>query len=195
MIGGTPQAETLARSFHRLGWLGVVVQAVLALNSVVLLAWAFVGAVPGARPMGRTGYLALVGLAILLFTTFWSYRYVTLGARMREPDRRPTRAAVVSTLWIGLWASGLGIAVSMLMLVVEVTRLVILVLRTPQAGVPVMQLGAETAAWVSAIDVVSLLADVSTLGAELLVFGVTLWLLFRVTRVAADAAPAASTSQ
>jgi len=75
----------------------------------------------------------------------------------------------------------------MLMLVLEVTRLVILVLRTPQAGVPVMQLGAESAAWVSAIDVVSLLADVSTLGAELLVFAVTLWLLFRVTRAAGAA--------
>lgn len=184
------QSEKVAASFHRLGWLGVAVQAVLALNSIVLLAWAFIGAAPGARPMGRTGYLALVGLAILLFTTFWSYRYTTLAARMRDPARRPPQATVLKTLWVGLWASGLGIAVSMLMLVLEVTRLVILVLRTPQAGVPVMQLGAESAAWVSAIDVVSLLADVSTLGAELLVFAVTLWLLFRVTRGAGASVPA-----
>ena len=181
------QPENLAGSFRRLGWLGVAVQAVLALNSIVLLSWAVIGAAPGARPMGRTGYLALVGLAILLFTTFWSYRYTVLGARLRDPERRPTRGAVVNTLWVGLWASGIGIAVSMLMLVLEVTRLVILVLRTPQAGVPVMQLGAESAAWVSAIDVVSLLADVSTLAAELLVFAVTLWLLFRFTRAAGAA--------
>jgi hypothetical protein len=53
--------------------------------------------------------------------------------------------------------------------------------------VPVIQMQAENrAAWVSAIDVVSLLADVSTLAAELMVFGVTLWLLFRITQAAED---------
>lgn len=42
------------------------------------------------------------------------------------------------------------------------------------------------AAWVSAIDVVSLLADVSTLAGELLILGGTLWLLFRITQSAAE---------
>jgi len=36
------------------------------------------------------------------------------------------------------------------------------------------------------MDVVSLLADVTTLAAELTVLGFTLWLLFRITRAAED---------
>jgi hypothetical protein len=40
------------------------------------------------------------------------------------------------------------------------------------------------------LALVSLLADVSTLTAELLVFGIPLWLLFRVTQAAADFDPA-----
>ena len=106
---------------------------------------------------------------------------------MADAARRPARRSVVNVLWVGLGASALGIVVSMMLLIAEVVRLLILVLATPQAGVPVIQTATDSrAAWVSAIDVVSLLADVSTLGGELVILGFTLWLLFRFSRVAAD---------
>jgi Protein of unknown function (DUF3611) len=182
------KAERVARLFSRLGWTGVCIQLVLLLGAIFIFAWVSLGGVPGGRPvLGRTDYLGLVGLAILVFTTFWSYRYTRLARRMAEPASRPPRRAVVNTLWVGLFASGTGVAISMVLLVIEVARLLILVMKAPQAGVPVIQMQAENrAAWVSAIDVVSLLADVSTLAAELMVFGVTLWLLFRITQAAED---------
>ena len=186
-MAGT-KTDSIARQLYRLGWAGVCVQLILLLGALVMFGWVSLGGVPGARPvMSRTDYLALVGLAILVFTTFWSYRYTRLGRRVADPGRRPPHRAVVNTLWVGQWASALGIALSTLLLVIEVVRLMILVMKAPQAGVPVVQMQAESrAAWVSAIDVVSLLADVTTLAAELTVLGFTLWLLFRVSRAAED---------
>jgi hypothetical protein len=90
---------------------------------------------------------------------------------------------VAKTLRVGIWASCVGIVVSMLLLIAEVLRLLFLFLKTPQAGVPVIQTQAENrSAWVSAIDVVSLLAEICTLVGELLVVAFTLWLLFAVLK-------------
>jgi hypothetical protein len=185
-MAGT-KTDSIARQLYRLGWAGFCIQLILLLAALVMLAWVSLGGV-GARPvMSRTDYVALVGLAILIFTTFWSYRYTRLARRIAEPGDRPPHRAVVNTLWVGLWASALGVALSTLLLVIEVVRLLIVVMKAPQAGVPVIQTQAENrAAWVSGIDVVSLLADVTTLAAELTVLGFTLWLLFRITRAAED---------
>jgi hypothetical protein len=129
-----------------------------------------------------TDYLALTGLAVLVFTTSWSYRYARLGYRIEDPARRPRRSLVNRTLWIGLWASCVGICISLTLLMVEIVRLLILLLKAPQGGVPVIRTEAtDRAYWVSAIDVVSLLAELCTLTGELVILGFTLWLLFRIT--------------
>ena len=73
--------------------------------------------------------------------------------------------------------------VSVLLIVIEVLRLLFLFLKTPQAGVPVIQTQADSrTAWVSAMDVVSLLAEICTLVGELFVIALTLWLLFTVLK-------------
>ena len=70
----------------------------------------------------------------------------------------------------------------MLLMVIEVGRLLFVFLRAPQGGVPVMQTETkDPSSWVSAIDMVGLLADLSVLAAELIVLAFTLWLVFRVT--------------
>jgi len=142
------------------------------------------GKATGSRvALGVMDYLALVGLAILAFTTFWSYRYTRLARRIADPELRPEWTSVAKTLRVGIWASCVGIVVSMLLLIAEVLRLLFLFLKTPQAGVPVIQTQAENrSAWVSAIDVVSLLAEICTLVGELLVVAFTLWLLFAVLK-------------
>ena len=182
------RVESVATNFSRLGWAGMGIQAVLAMTPIIVFCWVFLAKAVGTQPPLRlTDHLAFLGLAILVFTTFWSYRYTRVGERMADAARRPARRSVVNVLWVGLGASALGIVVSMMLLIAEVVRLLILVLATPQAGVPVIQTATDSrAAWVSAIDVVSLLADVSTLGGELVILGFTLWLLFRFSRVAAD---------
>jgi hypothetical protein len=176
--------QKLARAFSRLGWMGFWIQAVLAILPAAMIGYALLGKLTGSRPsLGFFDYLALGGLAILAFTTFWSYRYTRVGARLAIPEKRPPWSSVVRTLWTGLWAGCAGIAVSILLMVVEVVRLLILFLKAPQGGVPVMRTDFDSrTAWVSAMDVVTLLAELCTLVGELVILGFTLWLLFALSR-------------
>jgi hypothetical protein len=174
----------IAKSFSRLGWLGVWIQAVLAILPVAMLIYVLFGRATGSRlTFGFVNYLAFAGLGILAFTTLWSYRYTRLARRIADPDKCPSWTAVTRTLWIGLWASCLGLIVSVAMLLIEVVRLLALLLRAPQGGVPAIQTTTEDrTGWVSSIDIVSLLADLCTLIGELFIIGFTLWLLFKVVR-------------
>jgi hypothetical protein len=179
-------AERLAKDFSRLGWLGVWTQLVLAIIPVFMLCYVvFVKATGDQLTFDFTDYLAMVGLAILGFTTFWSYYYTRFARRIADVNNPPQRDSVSRALWVGIWASSLGVIVSLLLLFIETVRLLILFLKAPQAGVPVIQTQTDTRTdWVSAIDAVSLLAEVCTLTGELMVLGFSLWLLFRFTRMA-----------
>ncbi len=178
----TTKVEKIARDFTRLGWIGVWIQAILMIIPLGVLAYVLFGKVigPDSR-LGITDYIAIFGLFILGFTTFWSYRYTLLGRRISNPNRRPGSSSIIRTLRVGLWAGAVGIVVSLLLMIAEVFRLLWLFMKAPQGGVPVMQTQIEDrATWVSALDVVSLLAELCTLVGELLVVGLSLWLLFRV---------------
>ncbi|QDU90364.1 hypothetical protein Pla175_37680 [Pirellulimonas nuda] len=182
----TPTLESVAGSFRRLGWTGVVVQLALAVVPVATLCYFLFGKVTGVRAEpGVTDVLAIGGLLILLFTTFWSYRYASMGRRMLDPERRPPLKKVKRVLWTGLWAGVLGIVASMLLLIVGAARLLYLFMKAPQGGVPVIQTAAsDRSYWVSSMDIVSLLAELCMLAGELLVVGFTLWLLYRVSLAA-----------
>jgi hypothetical protein len=129
-------------------------------------------------------YLTIAALLMLAFTTFWSYRYTLLAKRLADPQSRPSQPAVIRVVWTGLIASGLGIIFLILVMLIETARLLFYFLATPQAGVPVFQnpgVGSATS-WVSAVDMVSLLALILIMIAEMVVLAFSLWLLFRATR-------------
>jgi hypothetical protein len=135
--------------------------------------------------MGLHEYLSISGFAVLLFTLSWSYRYTRLGVRMAVPERRPRMTSLTQSLWVGVTVSGLGILFSMLLMFMEVGRLLYVFLRAPQGGAPVIQTQTyDPSTWASAIDMVSLLADLSLLAAEQMMMAITLWLLLRVTNSA-----------
>jgi hypothetical protein len=178
--------ESVAGSFRRLGWTGVVVQLALAIVPLATLGYFLFGKATGVRTaLSVTDILAIAGLLILLFTTFWSYRYASLGRRMLEPARRPPYKKVTRVLWVGLWAGVLGIVASMLLLIVGAARLLYLFMKAPQGGVPVIRTTADDRNyWVSSMDIVSLLAEICMLAGELLIVGFTLWLLYRLSLAA-----------
>jgi len=184
--------EGVARAFVRLGRIGFWVQAVLGSIPVVLMVYNFVFA---RSPVGpRAGlpvveYLTLISLLILIFTTFWFRRYVRLGTAMADPARRPPQADILGTVWTGLLASSAGVMVSVGIMLIEVAHLLFYFLSAPQGGVPVIQTtGVTAASWVSAVDMMSLMALVLVLVAELVVMIFGLWLLFRTTRDYTEAA-------
>lgn len=175
---------SLSASFSRLGWIGFWVQVVLAIIPVILMVYALVSGrnvAPGTRSgLPLVEYLTIAGLLVLAFTTAWFYRYTRLAKKLADPQEHVSQAEAQRVAWIGVAGGTLGLVFSMLIMLLEVAHLLIYFLRAPQAGVPVIQTaGGAPASWVSAVDVMSLMALILTMFGELLVLVFSLWLLFR----------------
>ena len=178
----------LAKQFSRLGWTGFWIQLVLIAVPVMLLIYVlfFAGADSAQRRgIDLSNYLSYGGFIVMVFTTIWSYWYTRLAHKIADADRRPSQLSVERTLWIGLWASFLGMLFSMLLLLGAASRLMFVLMTMPQTGLPVAALsGGDPARTLSAVDAVSLTSLMMMLTAEFIVLAFTLWLLFRVTRPA-----------
>jgi hypothetical protein len=110
-----------------------------------------------------------------------------LAERIADSTQRPSVFLVQQAAWIGVASSALGILLSMLVILFEVAQLLIYFLRAPQAGVPVIQTtGGGQASWVSAADMMNLVALVLTTFGEFTVLTFSLWLLFRTTFSSAE---------
>ena len=186
--------ERLAKQFSRLGWIGFWIQfALLAVPIVLLVYVLFVSSPESAQRRGidLSNYLSFGSLLVMVFTTFWFYRYTRLGKRIADPELRPPQSSALRTLWIGLWAGCLGIFFSMLLLLSAVGRMLFVLMANPQTGMQIAQgLGTDPTKSLSAMDAVSLTSLLFLLTAELLVLTFSLWLLFRTTRPSAAIADA-----
>ena len=189
--------ERLSRQFSRLGWIGFWIQiSMLAIPLGLLVYVLFLRSPDSPHRIGidLSNYLSYGSLVIMVFTTFWFLRYTRIGNRITDPGLRPARASVERTLWVGLWASGLGIAFSMIMLFSAVGRMLFILLANPQTGIMIAPgPGGNPVQSISAIDAISLTSLLVILAAELIVLGFSAWLLFRTTRApaAGEAADAA----
>jgi hypothetical protein len=192
--------RSLARAFSRLGWVGFWMQIAIGSIPVALIFYGLlVDRISGGRTRGGIAlveYLTLGSVLILAFTTIWFYRYTRLAKRIGDPEHRPPQSALQRAAWTGVAAGTLGIVFSMLIVLFEVAQLLLYFLRVPQAGVPVVQTTTGGAAtWVSAADIVSLLALVLTMFVELAVLALSLWLLFRSTVASVEYPRAAPVTQ
>ena len=124
---------------------------------------------------------------MLIFTTVWFYRYTRLAQRISNSTLHPSLFLVQKAAWIGVASSVLGVVFSMLVILFEVAQLLMYFLRAPQAGVPAVQTtGGGQASWVSAVDMMHLMALVVTTFGEFIVLAFSLWLLFRTTLPSAE---------
>jgi Protein of unknown function (DUF3611) len=184
-------SDSLANAFSRLGWIGFWIQIAIGIIPLTLIIYSFIsGQSPGAgtrRGLLLVGYLTIAGFLVLIFTTIWSYRYTRLAESISDSTGRPSVFVVQKAAWMGVAASTLGIVFSMLVILFEVAQLLIYFLRAPQAGVPVIQTtGGGQASWVSAADIMHLMALVVTTFGEFTVLAFSLWLLFRTTLPSAE---------
>jgi hypothetical protein len=178
-------AEGPAKAFWRLGWIGFWTQIGFGSLPVVLIVYALIFGTRAGNSL--IGLLTLASLLLLAFTTVWSYRYTRLAQQLADPERRPSHFVVQRAAWIGVAGGAAGIVFSMLVMLFEVAQLLIHFLRAPQAGVPVIQTtGAGTATWVSAGDMMSLMALILGMFGELVFLTLSLWLLFRTTIVTGE---------
>jgi hypothetical protein len=191
--------ESLAKQFSRLGWVGFWIQvALLAIPILLLVYILFLSSPESAQRRGidLSNYLSFGSLLVMLFTTFWFFRYTRLGKRIADPELCPPQSSVVRTLWIGLWAGCLGIFFSMLLLMSAVGRLLFVLMANPQTGLQIAQsIGSDPTRSLSAMDAVSLASLLFVLTAELFVLMFSLWLLFRTTRPSTEMAEATTYDQ
>ena len=191
-LHGPNKVDGLAKSFARLGWVGFWLQVLLGSIplAVTFYVFVFTGALSGPRTgLPIVAFLTLANLAALLFTIFWFWRYTALAKRIADPVARPTETTILRTVWTGLVASTLGILFSMAVLILDVGQLLMYFLIAPQAGIPAIQTTAGVgASWVSAVDMLSLLALLLMLAAEVLALVLGLWLMFRTTQTASELA-------
>ena len=186
-----PGVSSPAKAFWRLGWISFWAQIGFGSLTVILVGYALIfGRNSGAAT--RAGnllieYLTLADLLVLAFTTVWSYRYTRLARQLADPERQPSQLVAQRAAWIGVAAGAIGIVLSMLVVLFEVAQLLIYFLRAPQAGVPTIQTtGVGTASWVSAADMMNLMALILGMFGELVFLILSLWLLFRTTIVTGE---------
>jgi hypothetical protein len=177
--------ESLANAFSRLGWSGFWLQVVVGAIPVILMVYFFTFAQSPTGP--RAGlpvveFLTLGSLAILVFTTFWFWRYTRLAKQLREPNSTLPLDSLNQTVWTGITASSIGILFSVSVIFVEAAHLLFYFLSSPQAGVPIIQAQTAGSSWVSAVDMLSLMALILVLAAEVAVLVLGLWLLFRTAQ-------------
>jgi len=191
--------ERLAKHFSRLGWIGFWIQLALLAIPIALLVYVLLVSSPESaqrRGIDLGNYLSYGSLLVMVFTTFWFYRYTRLGKRIADPELRPPQSSVLRALWIGLWAGCLGIFFSMLLLLSAVGRMLFVLMANPQTGMQIAQsLGTDPTKSLSAMDAVSLTSLLFLLTAELLVLTFSLWLLFRTSRPSAEIAEASIDDQ
>lgn len=157
---------------------------------IFLLAYVLLLSAPESaqrRGIDLSNYLSYGSLLVMLFTTFWFYRYTRQGNRIADPDSRPSQSAVLRTLWIGLSAGSLGILFFLLLMFSAVGRFLFILMANPQTGIQIAPgPGGNPLQSLSAIDAVSLMSLLIILSTELMVLSFTLWLLFRTTRPSAE---------
>jgi hypothetical protein len=179
------KGRRLARALSLLGWAGFWIQVVFGTLPILLMVYYMAFSRSGTvsrSGLPVIGYLTVANLLILLFTTWWSYRYTRLARRFTDPERRPTEPYVIGFVWTGVVAGATGMLFSMIVLLIETANLSFYLLRAPQGGIPVIQTsGVEPVHWVSPVDLVSLMVLTLNLLAELVVLLFSLWLLFQAT--------------
>jgi hypothetical protein len=179
------KGSSLARAFIRVGWAGFWLQVVFGSLPIIVMVYYFTfsrTATASRDGLAFVEYLTIADLLLLVFTTLWSFRYTRLGKRLMDPQRRPSESDVIGSVWTGVVASTIGMLFSMIVMLIETANLLFYFLKAPQAGIPVIQTsGSEAVHWVSTVDMVSLMALILTLFAELIVLVFSLWLLFRTT--------------
>lgn len=183
-----PAAGGVGASLMRIGRAGFRIQIAIGALPLLTGAFVFLFGVQGGAVAGRfqiVHLLAIASLLTLLFTTVWFLLYVGLGRRIAAGEAW-TRRGLLRRVWTGVLASAAGVAFSTLVMAFEVGYMLFRFLEAPQGGVPVVQIG-DQSSWISAIDMLSLLALNFTVIAEVIVLVMGLLLLHRVAQAKSQA--------
>ena len=184
------KGKSLAGAFLRLGWAGFWLQVVFGSLPILVLLYYLIFSKRAPDASGGFGfmeYLTIINLVLLIFTTYWSFRYTRIGRQIRSQQPGPSESHLIGTVWTGVMATTVSMLFSMIAIIIEAANLLFYFLKAPQAGIPVIQTsGVGGSYFATSVDMISLMALVLFLFAELIVLVFSLWLLFRTTMGVAD---------
>jgi hypothetical protein len=124
-------------------------------------------------------YISISSLLIMAVTTLLFYYYTRIGRRIRDPITCPPLPKISKLIWATVWIGSFGISLSIILLLSSAFRLLFALLANPQTGIMVAQpVGTSNVASISALDVIGLTVLLIMHAAELVVLGLTLFLLF-----------------
>jgi hypothetical protein len=115
--GSTPQnVRKIATQLSMVGKLSFWLQLILAVVASVIFIFAIaISGSSAANPAtGGSLLFSLGGLAILYASTFWSFNYMKLARKLKNPELRPKKADTLQTIQRGVLISVLGMGASVL---------------------------------------------------------------------------------
>ncbi|MEO0409089.1 MAG: DUF3611 family protein, partial [Cyanobacteria bacterium P01_A01_bin.135] len=113
----SPAVKRIAGAFRRYGWSSFYIQIVLAVVSMLVLAFSATlisqstgGNEPRDNPGAGIGLtLAAIGLVMLYAGAYWAFRYTRLSRKLRSPlGDRPRPSDAMRALRIGLIINMVG---------------------------------------------------------------------------------------
>ncbi len=118
-----------------------------------------------ANPLMSSGVLlGVVGIAVLGFRLYWTFRYRRLAKLLQSPDRtlQPSRAAVIQVLQIGLIVSLVGLVLAFL-----ASELTLAVVVAKVVAIPPGIAAYPPTNFIRPLDIFVVLANVTLIGAHL----------------------------
>ena len=181
----SPSPEQIARYCRWLGWAGLILQSLLGVMPLVVVIARLV-VTPQWRSLRSSFglWVALVGLAILLFSIYWCFRYIRMAARLEDPDLRPAKSAVKRNLKLGLLSNLALVTLGVLLALWRVTALTLKMLTLHQGATVVSpgQAAAIPGGLITPSSMIAIQAMVSAIAAGLVGVIIALLLIYQVGR-------------
>jgi hypothetical protein len=181
----SPNVLRVILALRKWGWGSFWSQLVLAIIASIILVvttpFANRATIPGGVPtpsspgLGMGILFTIVGLLVVYFSTFWSFRYTQLAQKLRGTNggERPSKVQTVNLLKMGAIVNLVGMPITLIGANAIVGALTVKSL-TPQTGgfVPIT---------VQPIDMFVVQASILTILAHFISLFTSLWLLNRVS--------------
>jgi Protein of unknown function (DUF3611) len=113
----TPQTvKNIATQMRRVGWAGFWSQLILAVVSTAIFIFAILISGNSANNPATGGSLlfSIGGLLGLYGSTFWSFNYMKIARKLKNPDLRPKKAETIQTIRFGIMLSAIGMGLSVM---------------------------------------------------------------------------------